>query len=269
MRPAVLVLLALALVPGAGASPATAADRWEPGVAAARAYLERRAGVESFSLRTPRRTYGHLADRAASSASVVKAMLMVAYLRRGDVRSRALTGTDRALLEPMIRRSDNATASRIFALVGQGGLRRLGRKARMRRLATHPIWGGTQITAADQARFFERIDRYVPARHRAYAMRLLETIVPSQRWGIGRVRPAGWRLYFKGGWGSGSGAVDHQVALLERDGVRVSLAILTTDNPSMAYGSQTLEGIARRLLRGLEGTAEGVVAVDGEAGGIG
>ena len=47
-------------------------------------------------------------------------------------------------------------------------------------------------------------------------MRLLGSIVRSQRWGIARVRPPGWALYFKGGWGSGSGAVDHQVALLRR-----------------------------------------------------
>jgi hypothetical protein len=36
-------------------------------------------------------------------------------------------------------------------------------------------------------------------------MHLLRTVVPSQRWGVARVRPDGWRLYFKGGWGSGSG----------------------------------------------------------------
>jgi hypothetical protein len=202
------------------------------------------------------------------SASVVKAMLMVAYLRRGDVRSRELTGADRALLAPMIRRSDNVTATRIFGLIGQDGLRRLGRAARMRDLATHPIWGLTRISAADQARFFLRIDGYVPARHRAYAMELLETVVPSQRWGVGRVQPHGWRLYFKGGWGSGSGAVDHQVALLTRGRVRVALAILTTANPSMAYGSLTLEGTARRLLRGLDGIPQGTVATGAEAGGV-
>ena len=63
--------------------------------------------------------------------------------------------------------------------------------------------------------------------------------------------PRGWALYFKGGWGSGSGAVDHQVALLRRGKRRLSLAILTTGNPGHEYGKATLEGVARRLLRGL------------------
>ncbi len=68
-------------------------------------------------------------------------------------------------------------------------------------------------------------------------------------------REAGRRagaLYFKGGWGSGTGEVDHQVALLTRGRKRVSVAILTADDGSHAYGQETLRGIALRLLRGLE-----------------
>jgi hypothetical protein len=82
-------------------------------------------------------------------------------------------------------------------------------------------------------------------------MHLLRTITPSQRWGMGRVIPHGWRLYFKGGWGSGTDLVDHQVALLRAGGHRVAVAVLTTDNPDHAYGQQTLRGVFARLLRGL------------------
>jgi hypothetical protein len=114
-----------------------------------------------------------------------------------------------------------------------------------------PVWGLSRITADDQTRFFLRIDSFVRARHRAYARHLLASIVPSQRWGIGRVRPRGWKLYFKGGWGSGTGLVDHQVALLTRGGERVSVAILTYADGTHAYGKETLRGIAKRLLAGL------------------
>ena len=82
-------------------------------------------------------------------------------------------------------------------------------------------------------------------------MRLLNRIVRSQRWGIARARPQGWALYFKGGWGDGDGEVDHQVALLRRGGQRVAVAIMTTANPSHAYGKETLRGVAARLLRDL------------------
>jgi hypothetical protein len=117
--------------------------------------------------------------------------------------------------------------------------------------AVTPIWGNSRIDATDQTKFFLHIDRYVVRRHRAAALRLLASIVPRQRWGIARVVPRGWRIYFKSGWGAATGAVDNQVALLRRGHKRVAVAILTTADGSHEYGKHTLEAIARRLLRGL------------------
>jgi hypothetical protein len=190
------------------------------------------------------------------SASLVKAMLMVAYLRQDGVRGRPLPAGARALLAPMIRRSDNAAASQVRNIVGNGSLTALARRSHMRRFATAGNWGESRICANDQSLFFMRIERLVPRRHRAYALRLLRTIVPGQRWGIARARPHGWRLHFKGGWGSGTGAIDHQAGLLTRGRRRVSIAVLTLSNPSHDYGKETLRGVAKRLLRGLRARRE-------------
>ena len=183
--------------------------------------------------------------------SVLKVMLLVSYLRRDEVRGRALHPADRALLAPMVRWSDSAAASRVRDIVGNAGLARLARRARMRHFHAAPIWGNSIVDASDQSRFMLHIERLVPRRHRRTALRLLGSIVRSQRWGIARVRPPGWALYFKSGWGSGSGAADHQVALLRRGGRRLSVAIMTTSNPSHAYAEETQRGVAARLLRGL------------------
>jgi hypothetical protein len=121
----------------------------------------------------------------------------------------------------------------------------------MRAFHLRSPWGMSLITARDQARFWLHLDRRLAPRHRAYGLTLLQTIVPSQRWGVARARPRGWTLRFKGGWGSGSGAVDHQVALLTRGDQRVSLAIMTTSQGTHLYGKATLRGMAFRLLRGL------------------
>jgi hypothetical protein len=239
------VALALAL-------PATAAASWEPDAGAAARYAAQRQGSISFALRSEHRLWSDDARRGVPSASVLKAMLLVAYLRRAEVRERPLARADRALLEPMVRWSDNATATTVRGIVGDAGLWAVARAAGMRRFVpAAPIWGLSRVDAADQSRFLLHVDRTVPARHRDYALELLRTIVPSQRWGIARVRPPGWALYFKGGWGSGTGAVDHQVALLRRGGRRLALAIMTTASPSHAYAKQTLRGVAARLLRGL------------------
>jgi hypothetical protein len=231
---------------------APAAAAWKPGIRAAERYAAARSGDVAFVVRTPAHRWGLHGGRPFPSASVLKPMLMVAYLRQRSVRRRALHGSERALLGPMIRRSDNAAASSLVVQLGERRLRRLAVRAGMRSFepVTHP-WGHSRVTAVDQARFFLRIDGLIPRRHRGYAMRLLRRIVPSQRWGVGRVRPPGWRLHFKGGWGSGTGWVDHQVALLTRGQRRVSLAVFTYGNPSHAYGKATLRGVARRLLRGL------------------
>jgi hypothetical protein len=235
---------------------ALALGAWRPDVEAARDFANERAGQVSLAVRTDGHLYGVDVRRTVPSASVLKAMLMVAYLRQPSVRERPLRKTDRDLLGPMIRWSDNVAATRVRDIVGNDGLVRLAHRVGMRAFTPAAIWGLSRVDAADQTLFFLHIDRFVPARHRAYALRLLSSIVPSQRWGIARVRPPGWALYFKGGWGSGSGAVDHQVALLRRGGLRVSVAILTTSSPSHAYGKQTLRGVAARLLDGLDESAE-------------
>ena len=242
------------MIAEAPAARADAPPGWKPDVAAAREYLRHRGGNVSFAVRTERRMWGHHRLRTVPSVSVLKAMLMMAYLNRRSVRHRSLRRSDRRLLSPMIRRSDNAAASAIRNLVGNRGLRRLARRVGMRRFTpvAHP-WGNSRVNAADQTRFFLHIDRYVVARHRRTAMRLLASIVPSQRWGVARVAPRGWDLYFKGGWGSGTGAADHQVALLRKGRFRVAIAVMTTGNGSHAYGKATLRGTFRRLMRGLQG----------------
>ena len=182
----------------------------------------------------------------------LKAMVQVAYLDLPSVRARPLGPRDRVLLAPMIRRSDNAAAGHVLGLVGGSRLLAPAHRAGMRRFTpVTGIWGLSRIDAADQARYILHIDSFVAPRHRAYAMQLLNTITPAQRWGIARVRPPGWRLYFKGGLGSGTGWVDYQVALLTRGDERVSVAILTSLDGSHPYGKETLRGIAERLLRGL------------------
>ena len=126
-------------------------------------------------------------------ASLLKAMALVAYLNLPSVRDRPLHDSDRRLLGPMIRRSDNATASTVLRTVGAGRLYRLAERAEMRAFSfVWPVWGLSRTSAHDQARFFFRIDRLVTRRHRSYALRLLADIVAWQRWGIRRrVRPAG------------------------------------------------------------------------------
>jgi len=244
-----VVLLAVSAAAGPAAAAPPQGEVWRPDVRAAKAYASKRAGTVSFALRTGRRLYGYDSRRSMSSASVVKAMLMVAYLNSKGVRGHKLDGKDRALLAPMIQRSSNAAANRVYGIVGSDGLYRLARRVGMRSFTTMSVWGGSQITAADQTGFFLRLERYVVRRHRDTALELLGSVVGYQRWGIARVVPPGWAFYFKGGWTS---VVQNQVGLLRRGDRRLAIAVLTHASPSPYYGRETERGVALRLLRGLE-----------------
>jgi protein MpaA len=220
-------------------------------MAAAIGYAHTRVGDIAFAVRTDRSFHGYRPDHVEWSASVVKAMLMVAYLDLPSVADRPIEDYDNSLLIPMITVSDNNAADQVDTIVGTAGLDALAARVGMTHFAAAaPIWGETQITARDQTRFFLHIDGYVVARHRSYAMRLLRSISPADRWGIGELPLPGWKLYFKGGWGYGTGLEDHQVVLLARGCARVSLAVLTMYDGSHPYGKATLKGIFARLLRG-------------------
>ena len=184
-------------------------------------------------------------------------MLLVADVDLPSVRARGLVQSDRELLAPMIRRSDNDAAGRVLGIVGPDRLRGLAHRAGMRRFRpVTGIWGLSQIDAVDQARSFLRIDSLVALRHRAYAMKLLNTITPAQRWGSPAPAHLGGGSTSRAlGLGHGLGRPPGRAPDPRRRAV--SIAILTQSDGSHAYGKETVCGIAARLLRGL-GSAEDV-----------
>jgi hypothetical protein len=56
-----------------------------------------------------------------------------------------------------------------------------------------------------------------------------------------------WQVFFKTGALPERGLFN-EVARLERAGVTFSVAVLTDGDPSMAYGEETIAGVAARLL---------------------
>jgi beta-lactamase class A len=241
---------------GAGACPVPGTTRtidqsYRPDMRAAIAYARTRVGDIAFAVRTRGRFYGYRPDHVEWSASMVKSMMLVAYLDEPWVADRTLDGRDGSLLWPMITESDNDAADQVYEIIGPGALYALAARIGMRSFSTQSVWGETHVTARGLTKFFLHIDSYVVKRHRGYAMAALSKIVPYERWGVGEVAPRGWKLYFKGGWGSGTGLIDSQVALLRRGCSRVSVAVLTMNDGSHAYGKATLRGVFARLLRGM------------------
>ena len=124
------------------------APGWTPGLREANAYADTRPGTVAFAVRTERRVWGRDLDRPVQSASVVKALLLVAYLRDPSVRSRPLRRDERHLLSPMVRWSNNRKASEIVTRLGAARIDAVEHRAGMPRfhLAPPSCWGCSLIT---------------------------------------------------------------------------------------------------------------------------
>ena len=214
-----------------------------------RASTRPRAPGPSPSPCAPRRRFwGVDEDRAFHSASVLKAMLLVAYTaqRRAPAAARgreAAAGPDDPHVRQRARRTSSSPAS---APPGSSACAKTAGMARFR--PATPIWGNSRITARDQTRFFLNIDTLLPARHRAYGLRLLRTIVPSQRWGIGRLELPDWRCTSRaaGARAPAPSTTRWRCSRAATSASRSPSSPRTTAPTPRAR--QTLEGVFRRLL---------------------
>jgi len=257
IRIAIALAASLAMLPAvpagaeAGISPEEA-RQWHPDIAAAERYAKSRSTDVSFAIYDMRNRLGAFeGSHSYIMASTFKVMLLAAYLRQGSVEDRELTEGERDLLGPMIRASDNSNATQVRDMLGRGPIESLASAAGMGGFVWNDIWGYCRAEPKDGARLMRRLPGLLPNRHRAYALRLLENIIARQRWGVAHVKPAGWELAFKGGWGLRGYRVEHQMALLTHARRSIGVSVLTQDNPSRAYGRKTLEGVYRRLLKDL------------------
>jgi hypothetical protein len=222
-------------------------------VARAAGYLAGRSGRRAFAVMdTEGRISGVDVHARFTTASVVKAMLLVAYLRRLDARGqRRIDPYSASFLYPMIHVSDNNAATTCQSYVGDAGLYAVARAAGMTDFSVAGFWLTAELSPADQAHFFFVMDSLIPREFVGYARYLLSTIEPVQSWGVPPVaRPLGYQVFFKdGSEPTGLGQLVHQVDRLEGHGRVFSMAVMTDGDPSMLYGEQTISGVAAALLR--------------------
>ena len=112
-------------------------------------------------------------------------------------------------------------------------------------------WSCSRITARDQTRFFLRIDRLLPRRHRAYGMGLLERVVPRQRWGVALAAPGRLAAVLQGRLDARPSTTRSRCSCAAASGCRSPCS--PRGSPSHAYATHTLRGVFGRLLRPLEG----------------
>jgi hypothetical protein len=195
-------------------------------------------------------------------ASVVKLNILEALLASSG--TDGLPAGDQPLATAMIEDSDNDAATSLWDAVGGGsGLAAFNAKAGLTRTTPSacvactgfawPGWGLSTTVPYDQLLLLKQL--IVPGAHallsaadRAYALSLLESVRPDQAWGVSGGVPAGVRVALKNGWlPLDAGNTDWQinsVGWVNGDGRDYLIAVLTTGNPSMRYGIDTINRVS-------------------------
>ncbi|MWA07335.1 hypothetical protein F8568_044825 [Actinomadura sp. LD22] len=256
---------AAAAVPARAAQAPVCASAAHPALAARlgrriTAALEGRTGTESVAVYGRERGLrcGVRAGRHYDSASVVKATILAALLRETAGEHRPLTKAEDALATKMITRSDNRAASALWRSVGRARLARFLERAGMAHTALDPAghWGLTRITAADQITLLRRLTEHnalLTDDARAYELGLMHRVIASQRWGTTAGTPAGITWHVKNGWLPRHGKEwrVHSIGAFTGPGEDYLIAVLTQGTPTMAYGVETIERVARAVHGGL------------------
>ena len=201
---------------------------------------------------TTGRTYLYQPGVHKHTASIVKVDIMATLFTEVAAAHRSLTSTELSLLTPMIDFSNNAAASALWREVGNGpGVAAFNTNIPMSSTFMGPdgLWGLTFTTALDQVnlvRTFAYPNHILSDADRGRGLSLMENVTPVQRWGVSGGVPPGVTVALKNGWSplNGHGWITNSIGFVQGQGRNYVIAVLTEDNPSMAYGIDTIQGLA-------------------------
>ncbi|MFD8597873.1 serine hydrolase [Kitasatospora sp. NPDC059646] len=194
--------------------------------------------------------------RHFDSASIVKTTIMGAVLRIAQDENRPLTPFEEENLRPMITRSDNDAAVRLWTYVGHDRMQAFLDLAGMHDTVLGESFGLTRATAGDE---MKQLDVYttnpdvLTPEHKAYGLRLMAEVEPDQRWGTPFGAPPDVVAHLKNGWlqrATHAWRV-HSLGIFTGPTRLYQIAVLTDDDPTEAYGIGTIQRIARQVHRDL------------------
>lgn len=183
------------------------------------------------------------------AASVVKVTILGALLRKAEEQHRYLTQTEVTECRLMITQSDNDAATALWNDVGYHFMQHFLNLAGMRQTKLDHAWGLTLITAHDERlllRLLSFKNKVLDNPSRAYALNLMAHVISSQRWGTPAGAPAKVTVHVKNGWLPYPGSLweINSLGIFTAKSRTYMIVMLTYNNPTMAYGVNTIENAA-------------------------
>lgn len=189
-------------------------------------------------------------SEAYDTASIVKVDVLAALLLLAQDEGRELNGAEHGYASAMIRRSDNASATRLWQVIGGAeGLDAANARLGLTATTAARAWGLTQTTASDQVRLLRAVfdtdgDSVLSADARAYVQELMGRVEADQQWGVSAAG-TGWSL--KNGWmpRTTTGLWDiNSVGRVVAGGRTYLVAVLSDGHATKEAGISLVESVA-------------------------
>ena len=224
----------------------------------AAAFARSRAPIWGVAIVVPARgvAFAENADTQVPVASIVKVLVLLVVLEQAHQDHRPVSEEDLALLWPMVTESDNDATSQLWERIGRGqAVSSYLRSVGVAGFTPDPgtSWGASFASARAMAAILGKLlnGEILDAPSRALALRMLDSVVPEQRWGVsaGTDLASGDRVELKNGWypGEEGWRVNSVGIVRPRAGDPYAIAIVTGSRVSWQEGIDTIEGIAAPL----------------------
>lgn len=226
------------------------------GSTTAATFARTRAPIWGVAAYVPSRgvIYTENADEQVPTASVVKVLVMLVVLEQARAERRPASEDELALLWPMITESDNDATSQLWEHIGRGqAVASYLRSIAVTGFTADPgtSWGVSFVSARAMATVLGKLldGQILDATTRALALRLLDSVIAEQRWGVTAGADTGDRVGLKNGWypGDEGWRVNSVGIVRPANASPYSIAIVTDERVSFAEGVATIEGIARAV----------------------
>jgi beta-lactamase class A len=186
-----------------------------------------------------------------AEASIAKVDILATALHAAQLQGTALSVEEQELATGAIEESDNDDAQALWDDVGgNSAIGAFNAEIGMTQTVLDPegAWGLYESTARDQIRLLRHVvlpNRTLNKASRSYEARLMRNVDAAQGWGVSGGVPATATVALKNGWlPVGPGWEINSIGRIRGRRCDYLMAVLTSDDSSMAYGVQTVEGMS-------------------------
>ncbi len=250
--------------PSATKAPASTAPHQSPFGTAATSYVAGRSGTVTAAVYdvTTGQTWTFGSTKPQAEASIVKLNILETLYAQHRTGSGELSASDTSLAESMMEDSDNDSATSLWdAVGGPSEIASFNTSAGL----THtepsscvqcpdfpwPGWGLSTTTPSDQLHLLRELIKpssLLTDAQRDSALKLMENVAPSQRWGVSGGVPSEAKVALKDGWlplnEANTNWQINSIGWVSGGGRDYLMAVLTTGNPSEQYGIDTINQLS-------------------------